>query len=131
MQDTLYALLIISQTALLGCLVWLYLQHKKVTNLKKRVEFLQSDVAALSLGAVGVSRHIDSLSKKQQDFIKKQTMQQKNTTISPAAADTEKLYQSAIELVKKGASVDDIVSNCHLVREEAELIKMIHSSKVA
>ncbi len=121
----IYILLTISQTMLLVCLAVLYMQWKKGRLLEERFKGLQSDVTALSLGALGVSKYLDNMTQKQQGLAEKQ--EKHPVPNSFFVNDSEKLYQSAIDLVKDGASVDELVSQCHLVREEAELIKMIHS----
>ncbi len=112
----------VSQAALLG---WIYVQWKKGQRLEARIKNLQSDVAALSLGALGMSQNLDAMAQKQQKIIKKQAIQ--GSSVPLVIGDVEKLYQSAIDRVKEGASVDELISQCHLAREEAELIKMIHS----
>lgn len=125
MQSIIYVLLAVSQTMLLVCLAVLYMQWKKSRLLSDQIKNLKSDVTALSLGALGVSKYLDSMTQKQQCLVEKQ----EKLPVPKAlfVNDSEKLYQSAITLVKEGASVDELVSQCHLVREEAELIKMIHS----
>ncbi len=124
MNTLTYILLGVSQVIVLACLGVLYLQWEKGKRLEDRIKHLKSDVAALSLGALGISKKLDSMTQKQQSIVEKQARQ-----IAPVphfVNDTEKLYQSAIGLVKEGASVDELVSQCHLAREEAELVQMIH-----
>jgi len=72
-----------------------------------------------------MSQHLDAMSQKQQKIIEQQATQRASVPL--VIGDVEKLYQSAIVRVKEGASVDELISQCHLAREEAELIKMIHS----
>lgn len=125
MQNTIYILLALSQTMLMACLAVLYIQWKKSRLLDEEIKNLKSDVTALSIGALGVSRDLDRMTQKQQGMKEKQEKHFVPSTL--LANNSETLYQSAIGLVKEGASVDEVVSQCHLVREEAELIKMIHS----
>ena len=41
----------------------------------------------------------------------------------------EKSYTEAIKRVKKGATAEDLVANCHLMMNEAKLIIMMHGDK--
>jgi len=38
-------------------------------------------------------------------------------------------YQLAIEKIRRGASVDDLVKTCHLTRDEAMLLMRLHGKK--
>ncbi len=122
MHSFICILFAVSLAVLLG---GLYVQWKKGQRLEERIKSLQSDVSALSLGALGMSQHLDTMAQKQQKIIEKQATQ--HASVPLVIGDVEKLYQSAIGRVKEGASVDELISQCHLAREEAELIKMIHS----
>ncbi|MCF6234876.1 MAG: DUF2802 domain-containing protein [Gammaproteobacteria bacterium] len=122
MHSFICILFAVSLAVLLG---GLYVQWKKGQRLEERIKSLQSDMSALSLGALGMSQHLDAMSQKQQKIIEQQATQRASVPL--VIGDVEKLYQSAIVRVKEGASVDELISQCHLAREEAELIKMIHS----
>jgi predicted PurR-regulated permease PerM len=77
----------------------------------------QSESQARSLV---ITRHLQSLEEKQTELenqLREQKMQDPSL----------RLYQRAAELVKQGASIDEIIEACDIPRAEAEMLMMVHS----
>ncbi len=76
----------------------------------------QSESQARSLV---ITRHLQSLEEKQTELenqLREQKMQDPSL----------RLYQRAAELVKQGASIDEIIEACDIPRAEAEMLMMVH-----
>jgi len=76
----------------------------------------QSEAQARSLV---ITRHLQTLEDKQTD-IENQVRELKLQDPSL------RLYQRAAELVKQGASIDEIIEACDIPRAEAEMLMMVH-----
>jgi len=76
----------------------------------------QSEAQARSLV---ITRHLQSLDEKQME-LENQLREQKLQDPSL------RLYQRAAELVKQGASIDEIIEACDIPRAEAEMLMMVH-----
>jgi len=76
----------------------------------------QSEAQARSLV---ITRHLQTLEEKQTD-IENQIRELKLQDPSL------RLYQRAAELVKQGASIDEIIEACDIPRAEAEMLMMVH-----
>ena len=76
----------------------------------------QSEAQARSLV---ITRHLQSLDEKQTE-LENQLREQKLQDPSL------RLYQRAAELVKQGASIDEIIEACDIPRAEAEMLMMVH-----
>ena len=66
-----------------------------------------------------ITRHIQELDEKQTD-IENQLRELKLQDPSL------RLYQRAADLVKQGASIDEIIEACDIPRAEAEMLMMVH-----
>lgn len=66
-----------------------------------------------------ITRHIQELDEKQTD-IENQLRELKLQDPSL------RLYQRAADLVKQGASIDEIIEACDIPRAEAEMLVMVH-----
>ena len=66
-----------------------------------------------------ITRHLQELDEKQTD-IENQLRELKLQDPSL------RLYQRAADLVKQGASIDEIIEACDIPRAEAEMLVMVH-----
>ena len=69
--------------------------------------------------ALVITRHLQELDEKQTD-IENQLRELKLQDPSL------RLYQRAADLVKQGASIDEIIEACDIPRAEAEMLVMVH-----
>jgi hypothetical protein len=85
----------------------------------KHVTHQQSEAQARSLV---VAKHVHALQTKQDDFdnqLREQKLQDPSL----------RLYQRAADLVKQGASVEEIMDACDIPRAEAEMLMMVHKTQ--
>lgn len=87
-------------------------------------KLLREDVAALTAGGVGVSEHIRRLEKRLRCLTEKQESLE-------STHERDRPYGRAIQMVHNGAGIDELVDNCGMTRNEAELIVMLHQVDVA
>ena len=92
-----------------------YLQHEQLASLR-------SDIAALSIGAVKIGEQIDRIARKLQLTNERQDDLELREPV-------EQSYGHAVRLANNGADTDDLMHNCGLVREEAELILSVRKLK--
>ncbi|MEL0637894.1 MULTISPECIES: DUF2802 domain-containing protein [Marinomonas] len=87
------------------------IQHQEDSvNQKKQVQVLAS-------GSIGMGRRLVAIEKKLNMAVERQTeILSKEGSVS---------YNRAMELLAMGATVDDLVSKCGLIRAEAELINLL------
>jgi TolA-binding protein len=96
--------------------------HRDLRTERARVTVLQNDVRALCTAAVNVGERINQLEQRLRQLSLRQDelgMQQNHTE-----GDMRSFVQ-ATKMVRKGASVDELVEMCGLSRGEAELIAMM------
>lgn len=85
-------------------------QQEDNINQKKQVQVLAS-------GSIGMGRRLVAIEKKLNMAVERQTeILSKEGSVS---------YNRAMELLAMGATVDDLVSKCGLIRAEAELISLL------
>ncbi|MGO3345198.1 MAG: DUF2802 domain-containing protein [Marinomonas sp.] len=85
-------------------------QQEDNINQKKQVQVLAS-------GSIGMGRRLVAIEKKLNMAVERQTeILSKEGNVS---------YNRAMELLAMGATVDDLVSKCGLIRAEAELISLL------
>lgn len=88
----------------------------RIEGLANNANNQQSEAQARSLV---ITRHLQSLDEKQTELenqLREQKMQDPSL----------RLYQRAAELVKQGASIDEIIEACDIPRAEAEMLMMVH-----
>ncbi|MEQ6342092.1 MAG: DUF2802 domain-containing protein [Gammaproteobacteria bacterium] len=101
--------------------VWLKIRRLDL-RIKQRdaeVLILQDDLRALCAGAAGVGGNVERMEQQ----LRRLAERQDQVDLRDPAAQT---YGHAIRLVQKGASVDELMSSCGLVRGEAELLMRLH-----
>lgn len=86
------------------------LQQESEMSLKKQIQVLAS-------GSIGVGRRLVAIEKKLNIAVERQSeILSKEGGVS---------YNRSMELLDMGATVDDLVAKCGLIRAEAELIDLL------
>lgn len=80
---------------------------------------MQSDIHALTAGAINMGNHTESLEYKIRRVAERQEQLE-------ARDPMQQTYAHAIRLAQKGAEIDDLVENCGLAKGEAELLLRLH-----
>ncbi len=87
----------------------------------RRTRMLTDDMGSLARAALGAG---DSLLRVEQQMRRLAERQDQAELHNPG----ERPYSQAIRLVRKGTTIEDLVSTCGLTRGEAELIAMLHGA---
>lgn len=91
--------------------------RERCDELEQRLADLLARVSRLDETQAGIARAARSLSVRQDRIESDQP--------------SERPYSHAIDLVKRGASTDDLMRSCGLSLSEAELITMVHGMRTA
>ena len=105
----------------------LFLQlHRSAAEQGQSIVTVQKDLRALCNAAVQVGERLNRLEQELKGVQARQqelgSRQDKLDLAEPEA----RTFDQAVKLVRKGASVDELVEICGLSRGEAELIAMMH-----
>ncbi|GGD57796.1 DUF2802 domain-containing protein [Lacimicrobium alkaliphilum] len=113
----------------IGAALLLWRQQSQSANVTALTEQLQEQQRQLTLlneglhelrtGNIGVGKKVKALEAQLQQLREKQ---QELEEMEPDS----KLYTGAVKLLKRGASVEDVMQECELPRAEAELLFSIH-----
>lgn len=114
-------LLILQFVILIAVVVWAFRLSKRLERMKQHhaeVELNQKkQVQVLASGSIGMGRRLVAIEKKLNLAVEKQSeILSKEGGVS---------YNRAMELLEMGATIDDLVSKCGLIRAEAELISLL------
>lgn len=90
------------------------------------MQAMQQDLRALCNAAVGVGERVNRLELQLKEIAARQEQLGVRQDRLDQGVGDDRSYDQAIKMVKKGASVDDLVEVCGLARGEAELIAMMH-----
>lgn len=80
---------------------------------------LQNELGALCAGASGVGAHLGRLDQQLLRLGERQDDLEANDTL-------HREYDRAVKLVREGAGVEEIMTQCNLIRTEAELLMRLH-----
>jgi len=114
-------LLTLQFVILIGVVVWAFRLSKRLDRMKLQctdAEVSQrKQVQVLASGSIGMGRRLVAIEKKLNLAVEKQSeILSKEGNVS---------YNRAMELLEMGATIDDLVSKCGLIRAEAELISLL------
>ncbi|MCV2401368.1 DUF2802 domain-containing protein [Marinomonas sp. C2222] len=114
-------LLTLQFVIMIALVVWLFRTSKKLKKMKKVFEEAElnqkKQVQVLASGSIGMGRRLVTIEKKLNLAVEKQSeILSKEGSVS---------YNRAMELLEMGATIDDLVSKCGLIRAEAELINLL------
>ncbi len=126
MNEILLIAVAIIVIIILGILFWLLHENKK---LKQRFNILSSfvernnkDIAGLCLAAVSVDGKLSASNEQIKGIVDKVTDFEKHEPLSSG----NQPYYEAIQQVKRGAKVEDLIRQCGLSRDEADLLIRLH-----
>lgn len=85
----------------------------------RQLERMQAQVRALAAGAAGLA---GALARVEQQLRRVGDRQQNLELRSPG----EQVYDHALQLIRDGADVEELMNRCGLVRDEAELLLRMH-----
>jgi len=89
---------------------------------RARASALQNDMRALCTAAVNVGERINQLERR----LRQLALRQDELGVQQTQSEGEgRTFEQAAKMVRKGASVDEVVEICGLSRGEAELIAMM------
>ncbi len=118
-----YFLFALLPVGLLGFLIWRYLQLRLQSNaLEQKVYSLEADMRALCGAASEMGDQLHSLKAALKGAVSRQDQLE-------GGISREQPYHHAIALVKKGASVDELMATCGLARGEAELVGNLYGNE--
>ena len=114
-------LLMLQFVILIAVVVWAFRLSKRLALLNREHAEAESSqkkqVQVLASGSIGMGRRLVAIEKKLNLAVEKQSeILSKEGGVS---------YNRAMELLEMGATIDDLVSKCGLIRAEAELISLL------
>lgn len=118
----LFNLLLVSAFVfLLGGFAWILVISSRLKKIIKRQAEseagLKKQVQVLASGSIGMGRRLVAIEKKLNIAVERQSeILSKEGSVS---------YNRSMELLDMGATVDDLVAKCGLIRAEAELIDLL------
>jgi len=124
MNDILLITLFVIVFFVVMVLIWLVSRYKKLDSeyrvLSDHIERNNRDIAGLCSAAVSVDSKLIDSNNQLKEMVKKVSDFELNEQ------HTSQPYHSAIQKVRSGADVDELVGKCGLSREEALLLIRLH-----
>jgi len=110
--------------ALLICLLLRLSSRQRDTNKRyeQKIKLLNDDVSALCTGAAGMGGHLNKIEQKVKRVLERQDQLDLRDP-------SDRALSQASRMARQGASVDELVSTCGLVRAEAELLMLLHRAQ--
>jgi biopolymer transport protein ExbB/TolQ len=120
-ETWLVVLLLIGQI-----LAWRQLRQlqRRQTGNGEALQHALDDLDAFEKAAIQAGEQLVRLEQKVRGLLDRQDQMELRTSGS-------RPYSHAIQLVQRGASVDELIAMCGLTRGEAELICMLHGTRAA
>lgn len=98
--------------------------QRELRDLRDEVRMLKTDMKALFTGAAGMGSHLAQVEGR----IKGLTERHDPVDFHEPGMQN---YNQAIDMVQRGADVDEVMRRCGLLREEAELLIRLHGNNEA
>lgn len=126
----LVAFIVISMTTI-GGLIWLIMHYKKLKQdflrLNESVQSNNQDIAGLCSAAVFVDKRIsDNLNQLKSVVEKIDELEEDQQHQNEPQISSNHPYHNAIQRVRNGANSGDLIQDCGVSREEAELLIRLH-----
>ncbi len=130
-----YLLMTIAGAVLLvaAVLVWLLREHNKLKRdyrlLADQLQHNKEDVAGLCAAAVVVDQHLVANDARLNAILDDINAYQPPSQLvgpTPSRDDQSQGYDEVIQKIRRGASVDELVRDCGLTRDEAVLLMRLH-----
>ncbi|TDR13351.1 DUF2802 domain-containing protein [Marinomonas communis] len=115
-------LLVLQFVLLLALAFWAFRLSRKLKNFERAAheaeQAQKKQVQVLASGSIGMGRRLVAIEKRLNIAVERQSelISKEGSSVS---------YNRAMELLEMGATVDDLVSKCGLIRAEAELISLL------
>lgn len=97
-------------------------QEKKISAMEFRLEALAVDMEALYAGTRSLDQVLANINRRIE-----------NNSAHPDIVSGRDLpvsgYNSAIRMIRRGATIDDLVENCGVSKSEAQLLYAIHTAR--
>ena len=97
-------------------------QRQRSMAYERKLKLLNDDVSALCSGAVGVGGHVNKLEQKLKRVIERQDQ-------LDSREPSDRAIDQATRMVRQGATVEELVASCGLVRAEAELLLLLNRAQ--
>lgn len=125
-MDTISAVIAFSLIGvlLLGGMILIQQQRRlsrELNSANLRIKVIENELRALYAGAAGVGTHLARVESRLGNL----SYRQDQMDVHDPSVQT---YNQAIEMAQRGASVDDLMKRCRLLREEAELLVRLHGA---
>ena len=97
----------------------LRLREQEGERQRQEIDKLRHDLGVLCSGAVGVSERVARIERKLNRLSERQEQMEAST---PEAQP----YDKAVELARKGATVEELIAQCGISKGEADLVVMMN-----
>ncbi|MCF6325196.1 MAG: DUF2802 domain-containing protein [Gammaproteobacteria bacterium] len=94
-------------------------QRQRSLSYEYKLKLLSDDVSALCSGAAGAAGHLNRVEQKVKRVMERQDQLDSR---EPSA----RALDQANRMVRQGATVEELITTCGLVRAEAELLMLLH-----
>ena len=94
--------------------------HKTIAHNRETIRRMQEDLSAMCKGAIGVGEHLARLEERTRGLIQRQDQLEMQEA-------PERSFKQAIKMVRNGANLDQLISDCGLARGEAELVMLANN----
>ncbi len=122
-NEYLMVLLGVVNVLLIILVLRLYSQQRRNNRCHElKIKLLNDDVSALCAGAAGVGGHLNKLEQKMKRVLERQDQLDLRDP-------SDRALDQASRMVRQGATVEELISTCGLVRAEAELLMLLHRAK--
>lgn len=98
-----------------------YKSRRDIKYSQKKVELLEENMQALCSGASGIDAMITNVNRRIDRLMQRQE------AIDFRADSGSRGYNSAIRMIKRGATVSELVENCGITGAEAKLLHSMHA----
>lgn len=105
-------------------LLQLHRTRQRCEDLEQWIKKNTSDLAAFEKAAMGAGERLMRMEQQVRRLVERQDQVEMYSSNS-------RPYSQAIQLVQRGASVEELISTCGLTRGEAELICVLHGTREA
>lgn len=105
-------------------LMRLHRTRQRCEDLEQWLRKNTSDLAAFEKAAIGAGERLVRMEQQVRRLVERQDQVEMYSS-------NDRPYSQAIQLVQRGASVEELISTCGLTRGEAELICVLHGNREA
>lgn len=89
----------------------------------KQIKLLNAEISALCTGAAGTGAHLSRVEQKVKRILERQDQLDLRDP-------SDRALDQATRMARQGATVEELIAKCGLVRAEAELLALLHRAQV-